>query len=273
MLQFFISDPRILQICLMGSLLSVGVYVRDFSILSSQIFFTFGAGILTHWAISKYLKISIPYFSTLITCLGLSLLLRADSIWVHPLIVILAISSKFIIRIKQKHIFNPAMFGVILAINFFPGTWVSPGQWGYEISIGLWLIVFGFIVSRRAKISEISFSFLGFYFAFLLYRILRFDYNFDVFLHQIQNGAFILFTFFMITDPKTIPNHMTARILHAGIVAFIAYNWSFSFYKTNSFIWALFLSSPLVLLWDFLFKAENYKWAGIVVKENSQEIS
>jgi Na+-transporting NADH:ubiquinone oxidoreductase subunit NqrB len=254
----------------MGTLLGLGVFVRDFSIQGLQIFLTFITGVSTHFLITQYLKINIPYFSTLITCLGLSLLLRADSIWVHPLIVFLAISSKFFIRINQKHIFNPAMFGVILAINLLPGTWVSPGQWGYEISIGLWLIVFGFIVAGRAKISEISFAFLGFYFSFLLYRILKFEYSFEVFLHQIQNGAFILFTFFMITDPKTIPNHKMGRIVHAGCVAFIAYNWSFSFFKTNSFIWALFLCSPLVIFWDFLFRAEHYKWAETALKKKAE---
>ena len=144
LVEFIRSDVRILQIFLMGTLLSIGVFFRDFSILPLQIGLTFLAGILTQFLWMRILKIEIPYFSTIITCLGLSLLLRSDYIWVHPLISFTVNSSKFIIRVRGKHIFNPAMLGVILGISFLPGTWVSPGQWGYELTVGIWLIAFGF---------------------------------------------------------------------------------------------------------------------------------
>lgn len=259
-INFFRSDVRILQIILMGTLLLVGVFFRDFSILPIQIGFTFVAGLFTQWIWTKFLKIDIAYFSTMITCLGLSLLIRSDFIWVHPIIAAIVVSSKFVIRIRGKHIFNPAMLGVMIGIHFFPGTWVSPGQWGYELTIGIWLIVFGFIVSGRAGISEISFAFLFFYFSLLGYRIINFGYSWDVWIHQLQNGALILFTFFMITDPKTIPNHRIARIFHALLVACVAYVWAFQYFKTNNLIWALFLCSPVVILWDLLFKAKKYEW-------------
>ncbi|MBP7284446.1 MAG: RnfABCDGE type electron transport complex subunit D [Leptospiraceae bacterium] len=260
LVEFIRSDVRILQIFLMGTLLSIGVFFRDFSILPLQIGLTFLAGILTQFLWMRILKIEIPYFSTIITCLGLSLLLRSDYIWVHPLISFTVNSSKFIIRVRGKHIFNPAMLGVILGISFLPGTWVSPGQWGYELTVGIWLIAFGFIVSGRARISEISYAFLFFYFSLLAYRIINFGYRWDVLFHQLQNGALILFAFFMITDPKTIPNHKIARILHALLVACVAYAWAFQYFKTNNLIWALFLCSPVVILWDLLFKEKKYEW-------------
>jgi Na+-transporting NADH:ubiquinone oxidoreductase subunit NqrB len=254
------SDVRLLQIFLMGTLLGIGVFFRDFSIHPFQIALTFLSGILTQLIWMRILKIDISFLSTVISCFGMSLLIRSDSFWVHPLIAFLVISSKYTIRIRRKHLFNPAMLGVILGINLFPGTWISPGQWGFELTVGIWLLVFGFIVSGRARISEISYAFLFFYFSFLSYRILRFDYRWDVLFHQLQNGALILFTFFMITDPKTIPDHRAGRILHALLVAMIAYAWAFQFYKTNNLIWALFLTTPIVPLWDLIFKAEKYTW-------------
>lgn len=254
------SDVRLLQIFLMGTLLGIGVFFRDFSIHPFQIALTFLSGILTQLIWMRILKIDISFLSTVISCFGMSLLIRSDSFWVHPLIAFLVISSKYTIRIRGKHLFNPAMLGVILGINLFPGTWISPGQWGFELTVGIWLLVFGFIVSGRARISEISYAFLFFYFSFLSYRILRFDYRWDVLFHQLQNGALILFTFFMITDPKTIPDHRAGRILHALLVAMIAYAWAFQFYKTNNLIWALFLTTPIVPLWDLIFKAEKYTW-------------
>lgn len=261
---FFCSDVRILQIILMGTLLLLGVVFRDFSIQLIQIMFTFTAGIFTQWIWRKILNCELAYFSTLITCLGLSILIRSEFIWVHPALAVIVISSKFIIRIRSKHLFNPAMLGVILGINLFPNTWISPGQWGYELTLGIWIITFGFIVSGRAGISEISLAFLIFYFSLLAFRVIYFGYQWEVWFHQLQNGALILFTFFMITDPKTIPNHRIARILHAFIVAIVAYVWAFYFFKTNNLIWALFLCSPIVILWDLLFHEKKYEWKSVL---------
>lgn len=258
--QLLQSDVRIIQIILMGTLLGIGVFFRDFSIHPIQIILTFLSGILSHVLWTWFLKIRVAILSTIITCFGTSLLLRSDLFWIHPVIVFLVISSKFVIRIRGKHIFNPAMLGVILGINLFPHTWVSPGQWGFELTIGIWLLVFGLIVSGRAGISDISYAFLFFHFSFLAYRIIRFEYQWDVLLHQFQNGALILFAFFMITDPKTIPDHKYGRIAHAFLVALVSYIWAFVYFKTNPLIWALFLVSPVVLIWDYLFKAQKYKW-------------
>jgi Na+-transporting NADH:ubiquinone oxidoreductase subunit NqrB len=257
---FLRTDIRFLQIFLMGILLSIGVLVRDFSISAVQIALTFFAGILTQFLWTKYLKLKIPYLSAIIACLGLSLLLRSDSLWVHPCISVITISSKFLIRFRGKHLFNPSMLGVILGISLFPGTWISPGQWGFELTIGIWLLAFGFIVSSRAGISEISYAFLLFYFSFLSFRIVHYGYNWNVLYHQFQNGALILFAFFMISDPKTIPNHKLARVIYAFFVAIVAYVWAFHFYLTNHLIWALFLCSPVVVLLDLKFKEKIYEW-------------
>ena len=39
-------------------------------------------------------------------------------------------------------------------------------------------------------------------------------------LHQLQNGAFLLFTFFMISGPKTTPDSRLGRLVFASLVAF-----------------------------------------------------
>jgi Na+-transporting NADH:ubiquinone oxidoreductase subunit NqrB len=263
LLKFINSDPRILQILLMSTLLSIGILFRDFSISYLQIFLCFSSAFITQFLWTKLLKLDVSYFSTFITSLGLSLLLRSDSNYLHPVIAILAISSKFLFRINQKHIFNPAMLGVLIAIYLFPNSWVSPGQWGFEFSVSFYLLLFGLIIIGRAKIAETSYAFFLFYSLFLLYRIYKFGYSIEVFFHQFQSGSFLLFTFFMISDPKTMPNHKIARIFFAFIVALIAYNWSFSFFKTNSFIHALFFSAPIVIIFDKLFKSEKYKWGKV----------
>ncbi|MCB1176450.1 MAG: RnfABCDGE type electron transport complex subunit D [Leptospiraceae bacterium] len=261
LLKIWNSDIRILQLSLMGILLLTGVMIQDFSISYKQVVLTFISGFITQYFWIKWNKLNKnSIFSGLITCLGLSLLLRSDTYWVHPIIAFLTISSKFLIKYKKKHIFNPAMLGVVLGISIFPGTWISPGQWGDEIIIIFFLLLFGLLVSRRARIHDISFAFLFFYIGMVYIRIFYFGYEFSVFIHQISNGALILFSFFMITDPRTAPNHRKGRIFHAFFVALFTFIWQFYYFKQSGLIWALFFLSPLVPFWDVLFKAKIFQW-------------
>lgn len=81
-----------------------------------------------------------------------------------------------------------------------------------------------------------------------------------VFVHQLGNGALLLFTFFMISDPMTIPNHRRARLLFAAIVAGSAIFWQYGLFKPNALVWALFLCTPPVPLPDRWWPAEKLQW-------------
>ena len=70
--------------------------------------------------------------SPLITGLSLSLLLRADEPWLHAVAGIIAIVSKFLLRIDGKHIWNPAGLPSWCYCCISNGVWISPGQWGTE---------------------------------------------------------------------------------------------------------------------------------------------
>jgi len=58
---------------------------------------------------------SIDLRSPLITGLSLSLLLRADEPWLHAVAGVIAIGSKFVLRIDGKHIWNPAGLAIVVA--------------------------------------------------------------------------------------------------------------------------------------------------------------
>lgn len=270
--EFIFSDPRKTQIILMGTLLMLGAFARDFSIRPEQVLLTFASGILTQFFFLKVLKIQERgYLSAVITCLGISLLYRNQSLWVHPAVTCTVMSAKFLLRVNGKHLFNPGMFAVILGIKIFPGGWVSPAQWGDDLSLILILTGFGFWVSRRARIQDIAASFIFSYIFFLLYRTFYYGYSFSVFLHQISNGSLILFTFFMITDPRTAPDSGKGRILHGFLVALLAYNLQFSLYMKTSLIWSLFLLSFLVPVWDRIFKGNQYIWNNGFKGDNNEK--
>ncbi|MDH5323422.1 MAG: RnfABCDGE type electron transport complex subunit D, partial [Gammaproteobacteria bacterium] len=79
-------------------------------------------------------------------------------------------------------------------------------------------------------------------------------------LHQLQNGALLIFAFFMISDPKTTPNSAAARLVYGALVACIAYTIQFVFYTPNGPIIALILAAPLVPLFDLAMNGRIYRW-------------
>lgn len=256
-----IADARLCQILFLGLLLTTGVLARDFSVRFEQVALTFAAAIAVQLACVRGLKLeNVGVLSAIVTSFGLSILLRADSLWVHPLAATLAIGSKFIVRLHGKHVFNPANLGVILATSLLPGAWVSPGQWGSDLLLAGWFVALGSIVTNRARAADISWMFLACYGGLLFARAAWLGQDFAIPLHQMHNGALLLFAFFMISDPMTIPNARPARLAYAAVVALAACFWQFGLFRPNALVWALFLSTPLVPLLDRLFPAPKFAW-------------
>lgn len=257
------QDARLYQISFLGALLLAGVFLRDFSVQPAQIALAFAAALLTQVACLRAWRLQgVGYRSALITALSLSLLLRADSLLVHPTAAVLAIASKFIIRVRGKHVFNPGNLGVIAALLLLPGAWVSPGQWGQDLASAGWFVVLGALAVSRARREDISWAFLACYLGLLALRVAWLGQRWAVWTHQLENGSLLLFAFFMICDPMTIPNHRVARLLYAALVATLAYAWQFSLFRTNGLLWALFLLSPTAPLWDLLWEAPHFDWKG-----------
>jgi Na+-translocating ferredoxin:NAD+ oxidoreductase RnfD subunit len=255
------TDSRVFQIMFLGLLLAAGVWLRDFSLQPAQIVLTFTAAIAAQHLLShQFGRLPVSYRSAIITALSLTLLLRADSLWAHPLAATLAISSKFVIRRHGKHLFNPGNVGVIFALTVLPGTWVSPGQWGQDVTFAGWLIMLGATVSHRARRGDISWSFLVCYLGAIAMRVAWLGQRWAVWAHQFSNGALLLFAFFMISDPMTIPNSRRGRMVHAAIVALAAYIWQFQIYRINGFLWALICAAPLVPVWDAVWPAPKFEW-------------
>lgn len=256
-------DARVWQIAFQAILLAVGVLARDFSLAASQMALCFAAGFATQALWIRALGLhNVGYLSAVITCFGLSLLLRADSLWVHPLAAALALSAKFTLRLRGKHLFNPANLGVVCAVILLPGAWISPGQWGGDLALAAWVIALGGFVASRAQRADTSWVFLVAYLGLVGLWYLWLGKSFASWLHHLQNGALLLFAFFMISDPMTTPDRRSARIVHAVCVAALAFAWQFLLYRPNGLIWALLFCVPLVPLLDALAPGERFRWRG-----------
>jgi Na+-transporting NADH:ubiquinone oxidoreductase subunit NqrB len=225
----------------------------------------FAACILTQVvAVSLTTKNYSSIKSALITALGLCLLCKANSVWVLGLAGTLAIASKFLIRYKGKHMFNPANLGIIMAILLTGEAWVSPGQWGSNIILLFVLSVLGAIVLLRVGRIETSLAFL-FTFGGLVFArdILWQGWPLDHFLHTMTNGSLLLFTFFMITDPVTTPNARKARILWAVLLGVLTF-FMLNFLRVHDApIYVLFFVSPITVLLDRYFKGKRFSWSAV----------
>jgi len=258
-------DARLYQIAFQAILLTVGVLVRDFALDPRQMALAFAAGLVTQRLWLRALELEHKgSLSALITCFGVSLLLRADTLWIHPLAAALAVSSKFVLRVNGKHVFNPANFGVVVALLLLPGTWVSPGQWGSDVALAGWFVALGGLVTQRARRWDISWVFLAAWLVLFATRILWLGQPWGILAHQLGNGGLLLFAFFMISDPMTIPDRRAARVGYALVVAALAFAWQFALFRTNGLLWALFLAAPLVPLIDRAWPGEKFAWLNCV---------
>lgn len=267
-------DPRYFQILFLGTFLLYGVSYLGWQNETSKYIALLASVVVTqlaftHYTTRRYSSIK----SALITGLGLCLLLRTGSIHTAILAAAIAISTKFLIKVKNKHIFNPANVGIIAAMLLANDAWISPGQWGSSVLLWFFVGAAGLMMILKVGRLDTSFTFILTFGVLLFARqVLYLGWEPSVWLHQMSNGTLLLFTFFMITDPMTTPNHKYARVLWSVVLAvglFVASNF---FYMQTAAIWLLVIFSPFTPLFDKLFVARKFEWESIPLERNDTVI-
>ena len=265
-------DPRIYQIAVLGSLLIYGASALDFGLRSSVVATLLGTALFTQALFTRWF--SLPSFdprSPLISGLSLCLLLRTSSPAVAAAAAFVTIASKFLLRRRGKHIFNPTNFGLAVSLLVFDNAWMSPGQWGHAAFFAFLAAALGGLVIHRAERSDVTYAFLASYLAAVFGRALWLGDPLAIPLHQVQNGALLIFAFFMISDPKTTPDSRPGRVCYAALVAAGAAVLQFRFYQGNGALWALVGAAPLVPFIDGWLPGGRYRWPGASGKETTMK--
>ncbi len=258
----FLKDARHFQIIYLSIFLIYGIVELDWNIGWEEVGVVIGSCLTTQFIWLKIVSADMRGLkSGLITALGLTILLQSTSLLTLGLAGVLAISSKFLIRIKNKHLFNPANFGIIISILMFQDAWISPGQWGSSAIFLFGISFLGAVVLMRIGRLETTITFLIALFAMEYFRTVLYQgWTMDVLYHKFSSGTFLLFAFFMITDPMTIPNSRKARILWSVILAgatFILTNWM-QIYTAP--IWVLFFMTPVTVFLDKIYPSLKFEW-------------
>ncbi len=210
-----------------------------------------------------YEDIGLSLPSALITALGLSLLLRVDHYSTMMLASVVAIASKFLLKINGKHIFNPANFGVVMALTLTQDAWVSSGQWGESSWYALMFLAAGGIVLNRVGRWDTTVTFLATYAGLEAARNIWLGWTWDVWAHRLMSGSLLLFALFMITDPRTIPNARSGRIIWAIAIALLTFILRNQFFISTAVFWALFTLAPLSILFDQIWAMPRFEWRSI----------
>jgi Na+-transporting NADH:ubiquinone oxidoreductase subunit NqrB len=268
------KDARNAQILFLSLFLGLGVNTRDWTIKPEFIIAVIGTCLLTQGLmiglqqlnsqsvqVGDFNKASLSSWkSALITALGLCLLLRANSETTMILAGVCAIASKFILHYRGKHFFNPANFGIITALTLTSDAWVSPGQWGTESWYFLLFLGLGGMILKQVGRWETSATFLATYAGLEAIRYLYLGWSFDVYTHQLMSGSLLLFALFMLTDPRSIPNASKSRIIWAISIAVLTFILQHLFFLSTAIFWALFLLSPLTLVFDEIWSNPRFMW-------------
>jgi len=286
MLRLRPRDPRLYQIATLGSLLVYGLIWLDFEITPARAAVMLATVLLTQ-AVCDHLMVRLParcrsahndrsgggkpddtsvgptqvnVRSALISGLSLCLLLRTNRLELAVLAAVLTIAGKFLIRFRGKHVFNPTNGGLVAMLLLTDQVWVSPGQWGSAAFFAFLMACLGGVVVKRASRSDVTYAFIVFYGALLFGRSFSLGEPLAIPLHRLESGALLLFTFFMISDPKTTPDSRAGRVLFAALVAFGAWYVQFRMFRTNGLLWSLSACSLSVPLIDWLLPGGRYSW-------------
>lgn len=200
-------------------------------------------------------------FSVLISAMSLCLLVKTNHWYISLSAAFLTVVGKYIFRWKNKHIFNPSAFGIVMVLLLTGNAWLSPGQWGSNAVIFFLVATLGTIVITKVQRLDISLAFLFTYIGLLYWRqVLYLHWPIDFFIHSVSTGSLLLFTFFMISDPKTAPDHPIARIVWAVLIAIAAFYFSAFKWKYNTPIWVLVAAAPLVPVFNTIWRADSFQW-------------
>lgn len=223
-------DPRVPIAAILCAYVMLGVAVLGFNRTPMQVVQTVATAVVLDLVLHAMLRRGSPPlfpFSAFITGLGLSILVNyAHGPWLASLPVVFAIGSKYLFTFRGRHVYNPALFGVVASLLLGDGYLSeSPAyQWGGSFAALAFVVTLGtmlFVLPVRR--TALILAFLAFYFVALGMRAWLLRWHMPVetwFLGALTSPAFFLFTFFMLTDPATSPQSRRAQVLvAAGIVA------------------------------------------------------
>jgi hypothetical protein len=209
-------SPLFITLILLAGNLSFGV-LESFS----RTLLAIGTALLLEIVLGRWFWGKIPNLASgYITGISVGILLRSPEYWPYALCSAIAITSKYAIRVRGRHIWNPSNFAICAMLLVAPEFVAALSiQWGNTFwpMVVIWLL--GAFIVYRVQRFHITATYVASFVALALLRTLITGHPFLAEVAPITGPMYQLFVFFMITDPKITVTSKWAQCLVAGLVA------------------------------------------------------
>lgn len=238
------TAPLFITSILVGAHLSFGILESYRAILLA-----IGMAIAAELVLSRMLRDQWPHLSSAyISGISVGILIRTPLYWPFAVASLLTITSKYVLRFRGRHLWNPSNFGICAMLFLAPHA-VAPlsVQWGNNLWPMLVIWILGSVIIWRIRRFHICATYVA---GFLLFAFVRTLFTGDSFLAEVSpitGPMYQLFVFFMITDPKTTVSSKWGQSAVAFAIAFVEMLFRLGEVVHAPF-YALFVVGPIALL-------------------------
>ena len=186
--------------------------------------------------------------SAYISGISAGILVRSPYYWPYVLTSLISITSKYVLRFRGRHLWNPTNFGVSAVVFLAPATVaVLSVQWGNVVApmAVIWLL--GSVIVWRVGRAHISATYVVSFVLFSFFRAWWTGTPWVANVAPITGPMYQLFVFFMVTDPKTTVRSVKGQCAVVFIVALVE-----TVMRLNEVVYApfyaLFIVGPVALV-------------------------
>ena len=188
--------------------------------------------------------------SAYISGISVGILVRSPAYWPYALCAAISIMSKYVLRVKGRHLWNPSNFGISVLLFLAADSVASLSiQWGNYLLPMIVIWVLGSVIIARLHRFHITGIYVVSFLAFAFLRSWMTHSPWQSEVAPITGPMYQLFIFFMITDPKTTVRTKRGQCIVVFLVALLE-----MVLRLNQVVYApfyaLFIVGPLALLFE-----------------------
>ncbi len=247
--------PVLITCILLGAQLNFGV-LESFP----HTLLAIATSIIAEIFFSKLLRGTWPHLaSAYISGISVGILVRSTDFWPYALCAAIAVASKYVIRVKGRHIWNPSNFAISIMLLIAPAAVATLSvQWDNRLWAMLAIWALGSVIILRLKRFHICAAYVLSFLAFAGLRSLITGHSLESEIAPITGPMYQLFIFFMITDPKTTVGSKRAQIMVAIGVAAMEMVLRLN-QNIHAPYYALFIVGPIANLLEIWNRERNAK--------------
>jgi hypothetical protein len=212
---------------LFSALITVLLVVGEwrFQILDSYwvLIVALGTAIASEALLSRWLRGAWPsVLSAYISGNSIAILTKpqAGILWPFGLGALIAITSKYVLTYRGRHLWNPTNFSISAMLLLAPGSVaVLSHEWGNELWTVAVIWAIGLAVVTRAKLLHITLTYLASFVLLGGVRAAITGANWLTEIAPITGPMYQLLLFFMLTDPRTTVSSRKGRIAVVILIA------------------------------------------------------